>query len=235
MKKSTALIIVFLVCMLNAFAQKRMSVNDINTDKLTEETQISFSDVGDDHLAVVWWIPNEFWESLLAKDSEVDNQEVEDILKVMQGVSLLAVIQADIGPYGAFHFYSKQHVEENLSVSVTMNGGDEINVPVIHQISPDLVIMLMIFKPILAGAMGNMGENMHFFVLKDVEEAYSRLINPYKEGEIIFNLLKRNKEKITDAIEIPLNSLFIPRICPNGRKAHVTWNYCPWTGEKLEE
>ena len=38
---------------------------------------------------------------------------------------------------------------------------------------------------------------------------------------------------MTARVELPINALFVPRLCSDGREAHVTWNYCPWTGERL--
>jgi hypothetical protein len=35
-------------------------------------------------------------------------------------------------------------------------------------------------------------------------------------------------------LELPLDSLFVPRLCPNGKPAHVSWDYCPWSGKKLK-
>jgi hypothetical protein len=37
----------------------------------------------------------------------------------------------------------------------------------------------------------------------------------------------------TVVLETPLNSLFVPRTCPNGKPAHVSWKFCPWGGERL--
>ena len=37
------------------------------------------------------------------------------------------------------------------------------------------------------------------------------------------------------SIDMPLNELFIPRLCNNGKPAHVSWHYCPWGGERLPE
>ena len=83
--------------------------------------------------------------------------------------------------------------------------------------------------------MGNLGSNMHFFVLNDELESSPRLIDPYLKGHISIQLERRDEVQLDARIEMPLNSLFIPRKCPNGMDAHVSWKFCPWTGKPLEE
>ena len=35
-------------------------------------------------------------------------------------------------------------------------------------------------------------------------------------------------------IECPVDALYIPRQCvPCKKKAHVSWNFCPWCGKRL--
>jgi hypothetical protein len=36
-------------------------------------------------------------------------------------------------------------------------------------------------------------------------------------------------------IEMPIDALFVQRMCPNGKPAHVSWVVCPWDGGKLPD
>jgi len=96
-------------------------------------------------------------------------------------------------------------------------------------------LLLSMFKPMLGAAMGNMGENFHFFTLIDEDETGTRVIDPYRSGILKFNFAKRDGEQLKTQIEFPLNELFVPRKCPNGKDAHISWKYCPWTGKLLEK
>lgn len=95
--------------------------------------------------------------------------------------------------------------------------------------------MLEMIKPVLGSAAGNLGLNMHFFVLDDNNTEKRRKMDPYQFGELNFQIGERNGELMKATLSLPLNSLYLPRKCPNGKDAHVTWEYCPWTGEKLED
>ena len=103
-----------------------------------------------------------------------------------------------------------------------------------EKIDPELEIVLATITPILGSAMGNLGNNVHFYILNDKSQSSLRLLDPYQKGLLDIQLVKRNDGLMTANIEMPLNSLFVPRKCSNGKNAHITWKYCPWTGMQLE-
>jgi hypothetical protein len=234
MKKLLILCIISLFA-INAGAVERKPINEVNTDIFTSETQTTFSEAGDSHMAIAWWIPSEFWESLFARDETMSEFDREQMLDVLSNVSLLAIVQADISTFGAFNYYTQAEVEKKMVASYTAANGKRHKLPPMHTISPDLEVVLGMFKPVLSSAMGNLGSNMHFFVVNDKPSTSTRLIDPYHDGIIAIQLMKRNGETIHARIETPLNSLFIPRKCPNGKDAHVSWKYCPWSGERLAD
>lgn len=229
------LFVVALMVVSYSFAAEKKPVIEIDEDVLTNETQVSFKGTGDDHIAFVWWIPNEFWKKVLSNDASIGETEKNTMLNAMSGISLLAVVQGNISEYGAFEFFSKEEIERNMKLVYTDADGKKQNVSIVTKIDPTLEVLLGVFKPILAAAMGNMGNSMHFYVLNDKVKSTNRLLNPYEKGKIDIQLKKKEKVFMNTSIEFPLNSLFVPRICPNGKEAHISWSYCPWTGKRLPE
>lgn len=218
-----------------AIAAERKAIQDVDSDAFTTDTQTSPKGAGDDHVALVWWIPNEFWESILARDTTTAQADKQAMLDAMSGVSLLAVVQADIGNMGQFDFYSKDDVAQNMGLSYTDAAGNTQTLSQVAVIRPDLEMVLGVFKPILGAAMGNLGNNFHFYVLNDEAAAGGRLLDPYEQGTITIDLAKRDGTQMKAEIATPLNSLYVPRVCPNGKEAHVSWEFCPWSGQKLPE
>jgi hypothetical protein len=217
-------------------AADKTPLRNVDIDALTIETQgFMFPEAGDDHLAFVWWIPNEFWEATLSQDTTISKTDQDEILEALSGISLLAVIQADMTYFGAFKFYSKEEIEKQMLVSFTGVSGKRQKISLKQTLNPDLEILLGALNPILGAAMGNMGDNFHFYVLNDKSNFSYRLLNPYRKGQLNVQLAKRNDELMIGSLEMPLNSLFIPRKCPNGKNAHISWKFCPWTGIRLEE
>ena len=231
------LIAVMVVSMVTAYtmAAEKMPLKNVDTDAFTSDTQVLPKGAGDDHLALVWWIPNEFWESIFERDTTTSESDKNAMLDAISGVSLLAVVQADISALGAFMFYSKEEIEKNMRLSFSGGDGKKHTLSPIQTIDPDLQIVLGVFKPILGAAMGNLGNNMHFYVLNDKSESSPRLVDPYRKGQISIQLARKDEALMDARIEMPINALFVPRKCPNGRDAHVTWEFCPWTGKQLDE
>lgn len=233
MRKIIFLAMFLLVISQYTNAVERKNLKDVNTDTFSTDTQASPVDSGSDHMVLTWWIPNEFWEAILSKDETIADADKNAMLDALAGVSLLGVVQGDITRLAAFNYYSKEEIEKNIIISFIDEKNKKHKIIPMNLIKPDLEVVLGIFKPILSAAMGNLGSNFHFYVLNDFTGNSSRLIDPYKKGRINIQLLKRNNESLWSNIELPVNSLFIPRICPNGKEAHISWEYCPWSGKQL--
>ncbi len=225
----------FIFSTLLASGVERKALSDVDTDAFTTDCQVTPS-AGDDHLALVWWIPIEFWEAVFAADPSMSLADKQTMLDALSGVTLLAVVQADISNFGAFSYYSKKEVAQNMTITYldTSSQREETLVP-LTKVNEELEILLGVFQPILGAAMGNLGTNFHFYVLNDKQGNSGRVIDPYEAGELTVELETTDGNRIEGTIELPINALFIPRKCPNGKDAHVTWEYCPWTGEKLED
>ena len=148
-------------------AAERRPLAEVDADSFTDDTQITPANAGDDHIALTWWVPNEFWISLMAREETTSETDKQALLDLMAGTSLLAVVQADITPFGAFTFYSKEEIATKMTISFTNSDGKTRKLVPMTKINPDLDVVLGMFKPILSGAMGNLGTNMHFYVLND--------------------------------------------------------------------
>ena len=235
MKKLLVVLMIILTVNTYSMAAQKKPLKDVDTDALITDTQVTPSGTGDNHFALAWWIPNEFWESILSQDTTTSEADKKAMLDVMSGVSLLAVVQADITAFGAFKFYSKEEIEKNMAISFSGLDGKKKKLSPIQTIDPDLEVVLGVFKPILGAAMGKLGENLHFYVLNDKSKSSIRLLDPYRKGQINIQISRRDKVLMDASIDTPLNSLFVSRKCPNGKEAHISWKYCPWTGQRLEE
>lgn len=235
MKKLLIAVMVITMMASYSIAAEKRPLKDVDTDMFTSDTQVTAKDAGDDHMALAWWIPNEFWESVFSRDASTDESGKKAVLDALAGVSLLAVVQADITDMGAFKFYSKEEIEQTMRLSFAGAEDKKQSLSPVKTVGADLESVLGVLKPILGAAMGNFGSNLHFYVLNDKSESSARLIDPYQKGQIDIQLLKRDKSLMDASIEMPLNALFVPRKCPNGRDAHISWNYCPWTGKELEK
>ena len=218
-----------------AIAAERKPVTEVASESLMNDTTFYPAKSGDFDFAMAFWLPQEIWSNIFGKDSGMSEEVVDEMLGILSDISLLAVAQADITLFGSFDFYTKDEIAQGLEVSYTDAEGITRKLVQLESSHPDLEMIIIIFQQVFSGVMGNFGENLHVFVLNDREKTDGRLIDPYLDGSIYLSLTKRDQEKMESQIELPLNALFIPRKCPNGKDAHISWDYCPWTGVKLEE
>ena len=216
--------------MTNAFAAERLPVSRFDTGAIAQDTQVIIPGTGDGHLAMFWWIPAEYWQSV-----KMDNAARKSLQEAFSGVSLVAIVQTDISKLGVFSFYSKDQVQQNLEITFTDESGNTSKLTLVKKIKPEVEAILGYMKPMLTSAMGNLGSNMHFFVLEDTAPEIKRLVDPYKRGKISVQMKRADNTPVNGELELPLNSLFVPRQCPNGKLAHISWNYCPWSGERLPD
>ncbi|OOG22988.1 hypothetical protein B1C78_13105 [Thioalkalivibrio denitrificans] len=217
----------------SAVAAERKPIEEVDADALASDTQATPAGAGDKHASLTWWIPHEFWQSVLARDPSVSAADKKAILDALEPVSLLAVVQADISPLGAFHFYGKDEVQSTMVVTFDDANSRSQRLSPMQSVGADLAVLLEVLKPLLGAALGNMGANMHFYVFDDRAPGAGRQLDPYEPVRLSIQLRKRNGDLMTARVELPINALFVPRLCSDGREAHVTWNYCPWTGERL--
>lgn len=235
MKLTLALLLSLVSVSVNPVSVERRALDEIVLDEFLTEVLTDAEGAGDDHLASIIWFPSVYWEAMMARDTTTSEFDKQAILEVMEDISLVAVTQADISPFGSFRFYPKKEVEKNLSISYQDTKGDQRRIHPIKNIGPDLSLVLGAIEPMMAAVAGNFGENMHFFVISESPSKDVRILDAYRKGRLDVRLSRSDEVLMHASIETPLNSLFVPRVCPNGKEAHVSWNYCPWTGKRLEK
>lgn len=228
------LVIVTSVWITNLAASERVPLEDVQLNKFVEDTQRQMPATGQRHVALVWWVPFEYWKSVVERDLAISNAQKETIFLSLRNISLIAAVQADLSTSGESKFYSKKEIKKNLEVSFSnANYKDKVMTPIV-KMDPNLNKLLNQIAPLLGAAMGNLGDNFHFFVFDDVLNG-ERVIDPYEEGLLSVGLKSSSDFSMSTNIEMPLNSLYFPRICPNGKEAHVSWKYCPWSGDEPED
>ncbi len=211
-----------------AYGLERKPPYEIEIDALTKETQIALSTSSTVDLA--WWLPVEFWDAVLSQDPALTEEQRTVAVQELSEVFVIAIAQANISPLGHFEFYEKVPSATYYDSA----SGDAVPLVPLTSLPPGLVVLLDSMKTVLANAIGSLGKNLQFFVYQDSRDNGKRLISPYDRGRVSIELFDRSgtPRNIAD-IKLPLNALFVPRVCPNGQAAHVSWRYCPWDGSEL--
>lgn len=215
---------------LGAHAIERKPLTEVDLNALTNETQVMGGDTRS--LDLVWWIPLEFWEATFRQSGDLPPEQVDELLGVLQHSSVLAVVQADVSTFGAFRFYDKEKVMSGLRIEAFDASGKSEIISHTEPSDPEVRLLLDQMRPVLAQAMGNLGENFYFFPLPATNDDGERTPSPLESGRLRVTLQRDGGPSVVE-IELPIDALFVPRVCPNGKPAHVSWVYCPWSGKKL--
>ena len=214
---------------LNA-AEKRAPV-DVDSGVLTQELQRVSNDQG---IVVAWWMPSEFWAVALGNEKQLTPAQMEEVMKILRQYTFIAVVDGEVGG-AAVDFRDRAAVAKSLSVEAVDATGKGRKVVPVEPVPDDVQPLLQVLVPAMGAAMGNLGRNLHFFVFQD-EEKDSRIFSPFDYGSVVVKLSGReNRQDISLSIERPIDSLLVPRLCANGKPAHVTWKFCPWDGKKLPD
>ena len=206
---------------------------NVDLNSLIQETQNSSSNDG---MSLVWWLPHEFWEVAFSQDESLSEVDRQELLNILEPYFMLGVVQGEISPLGNAKFYDLEQVKNNLTLAYENNDGTTQTLAPAAEIAPEVELLQNTVRPILEQMMGNLGRNFHFLTFEDRSTAGIRQISPYEDGKIIVNLSGNSEIAPSNfTIDLPLNALYVPRICPNGKEAHISWQYCPWDGSKLEQ
>jgi hypothetical protein len=213
---------------------ERRPPKDIPVTELASEMQRSSS--GPEFIDLAWWIPVEYWEATFAQDKSILDAPREAWLQALRPFFMVGVVQADVPPGGALDFFTEEQTRNGLTLTYTRPDGPRTTLHPLDRPSPDLILLQQFIRPVLAAAMGDMGKNVRLFTYSDVDAHGRRILSPFEAGELHIALSSRNGEnRSTLHLELPLNSLFVARLCPSGKPAHISWKYCPWDGTKLPE
>jgi hypothetical protein len=219
------------LCLLatNLHSAEKRAATDVDSGILTQELQRASNDAG---IQVAWWMPSEFWAVALGTEKTLTPAQTEEVMKVLRQYTFIAVVDGEVGGV-AVDFLDRESVAKALSVEVVDGAGKSRKVVPLEPVPDDVKPLLSVLVPAMGAAMGNLGRNLHFFVFKDQVEDV-RLFSPFDNGAVVVKLSGRDKRPdISLSIERPIDSLLVPRLCSNGKPAHVSWNFCPWDGKKL--
>jgi hypothetical protein len=197
---------------------------DINT--LIQETQKRSDKPGE--MTFVWWIPEEYWKASFAQNPAMTAEQIEEFIKVFRPYTIIAVVDGTMGTYGKVNYKTEGEIRANLRV---LDNQNNIYHPLKEEeINADTKSFLATMKPMLANALGPIGENMHFFLFPAQGNNGQSLADPKKEGAFLVVLGERQFRW-----KLPFGSLFAPKTCPTcGEKVSGVYKYCPWDGTKLE-
>ncbi|WP_299678648.1 hypothetical protein [uncultured Dokdonia sp.] len=213
------IVAIFILATTTVSAQKKaekVELIDMVKDLMITKKQES-------NIKQIWWIPSEYWRIALTDSPDIGEEIILDIENKLVGYSLFSVVNSDISPFSGF---------KKRDAAITIIHDNEILSPLSdEEIPADIKELVDVFRPTLASMVGQLGEQMVFYVFKNELEDGTTAISPLNTGKLH---VKVNDEDFT--YRLPLQSMVAKKICPEDQEAlNGNWEYCPWHGVKLTE
>ena len=223
-----------LMLLMSSFAAQgaeHRALQDVDVAALSR--QLLTMKQGNGLVAVIWW-PPEFWSIALAREAGIPEDARKQTLAKLGRYSMMGVVDARMLPAGTFAFESREAVLKNSTIDWSGPKGRQRMVPM-ASVPEELRPILQALDPMMRATLGELGKNLHILIFQD-DAPTGRVMSPYEPGTLTFTMLSGSgSPREVLVIETPADALFIPRLCANGKPAHVTWTHCPWDGVKLSD
>jgi hypothetical protein len=202
-------------------AQEKTYVPSLS--KLIEQTQLSSDD--DNKMSLVWWIPKEFWRAALTGDPSFTEDDIKEFQDKFKHYTILMVVDGIIGRFGNVVYSGAEKIRQNIEIY-----DDKFNVykPLKEkEISSDLKSMFTIWKPMFASMLGDMGENMNYFVFQN--NYNTEVMNATSDAKYKIKMMGEDYK-----FKLPIGVLFPPKTCSKcDREFMGSYKFCPFDGNKL--
>ncbi|MFT5890874.1 MAG: hypothetical protein ACI9Y7_000972 [Dokdonia sp.] len=217
MSKHIFVIIVFILSITTLAAQQKaekVEVIDMVKDLILTKKVES-------NIKQVWWLPSEYWRFALADTPNIGEEVILDIESKLKGYSLFSVVNSDINPFDGFKI-------KDAVVTIVNNNAILTPIPD-EEVPADIKELINLLRPTLASMVGQLGEQMIFYVFKNDLEDGTTAISPYNTGKLDV------KVNGTGFIyRLPLQSMVEKKTClEDQEQLNGNWEYCPWHGTKL--
>lgn len=198
----------------------------VNLESLLTETQKGSAQV--EKMALVWWIPPEYWEVALGQEKDISPTQISAFIKMLQPYTVFMVTDGRINDTGAITYRRESDIRGTIRL-IDHQGNKYSPIPEAG-IDSDTKSFLSMMKPILINMAGPLGQNLHFYLFPASNKDGLRIVDAKKEGSFSLNLGEE-----TFKWKLPLGALLPPKICPvDGEVLSGNWKYCPWHGQPLK-
>lgn len=177
---------------------------------------------------LVWWIPKEFWAAALSQGDKVDAKTTREFVDLFSKYTVVAAVQADLGPLGVDKFTSEEDLRAALRIYDA--AGNSYAPIAADKLDAKLTILIQIMRPMFNNILGQIGNNLQFFAFPAKTGDGDPIVDPLGTGTF---LIKLDKDDYT--FRLPLGSLLAPRHDQaTGETFPGSYLFNPYTGAALQ-
>lgn len=201
---------------------------DVSVTDIIQESQRPIKGKG--RVGVVMWIPVEFWEASM-REQQLAGDPAEQF-KALRDYTMVIVAGGNISGFGHISWLDGKVLRNSIRLK---DAAGNLYEP-FKTVSGDAAVIAGVLRPVLANAIGPMGEHMEVFMFPARDSAGRAIADPTQPGgfSVILNEIPGFGDSAHEWV-LPLTSLSPPKFCPVGKeKVQANWKFCPWHGIPLQ-
>lgn len=216
-------ICLLLMALCQMMAADRLPLDKVSLTGFLSEIQRNHSENG--RTLMSFYFSKEYWQVSLGQNGKLPKRQVDEMVKSLDGQLMICLVDMTVSELGVMKFRDKAEIASRLRVTSRRNNTEHTLKPVESDESNALIGIL---GSGFARGMGKLGEGMAMVMYK-LEGDDDTRFSVYEKSEISVSYDQYNLN-----FQAPVDALFVPRVLKNGKSAHVSWLFDPWTGEKIE-
>ena len=193
--------------------------------EIARETQ-KFSTEGGE-LNIVWWVPQEFWTTSIASNTNVKPAQIEMLTKFVHPYLIVGVVSGRISTFGPPNYRTEQEIRGLIRLK---DSEGVAYAPIdTNQLAAAVPALESLMRPNMVKTLGPLGENMSFFVFPGNRKDGSEVCDASKRGVCEVDLGDHEFQW-----KLPLESVLPKQKCPTcGERLSGAYKFCPYDGTKL--
>lgn len=197
----------------------------LDVAEIARETQ-RFSTEGGE-LNIIWWLPEEFWATSVAANTNVKPAQVQMFVKFVHPYLMVGVVSGKILTFGPPTY----RTEAEIRSLIKLKDSDGTIYPPLatDKVAASVPALEALMRPGMAKMLGPLGENMNFYVFPGSRKDGTRVCDASTRGVCEVDLGERAFKW-----KLPLESVLPKQKCPVcGEILSGAYKFCPYDGSSL--
>jgi hypothetical protein len=218
-----------LSCLALAFqahaGRQALPPEQVKVNELLAETQKSSPNTAT--LDLVWWIPPQFWSSVMKGRGGGDPKTEKELTELFGKYTVVATVRGTMGTLGPQSFLSEAELRDQIRLVGT--DGKRYSPIDADKIDTRLNTLIQMMHPMFANMLGQMGNNVHFFAFPASANGHP-ISDPLGDGHLVVDIASDQFD-----FRLPLGSLLVPQRDPqSGEVFPGSYRFNPYTGTGLQ-
>ncbi len=197
----------------------------LDVAEIARDTQRMSTEGGE--LSIVWWLPEEFWATSIAANTNVKPAQIQMFAKFVHPYFIVGVVSGKIVAFGPLTYRTEGEIR--VLIKLKDSDGTTYTPLATDKVAASVPALVALMRPGMAKMLGPLGENMNFYVFPGSRKDGTRVCDASARGVCEVDLGEQAFKW-----KLPLESVLPKQKCPVcGEILSGAYKYCPYDGTTL--